>query len=55
LGIPSPKASDFDRNLDSKIRSEQQTTPGQLTVGGRRLLLTSGFQIEISFKFETFY
>ena len=52
LGIPSPKASDFDRNLDLKIREEQQTTSGQQTVGGRRLLLTSDFQIEISFKFE---
>jgi len=55
LGIPSPKASDFDRNLDLKIRGEQQTTSGQQTVGGRRLLLTSDFQIEISFKFEVFF
>jgi len=54
LGISSPKASDFDRNLDLKIRGEQQTS-GQQTVGGRRLLLTSDFQIEISFKFEIFY
>jgi len=52
LGISSPKASDFDSNLDSKIRAEQQTTSGQQTVGGRRLLLTSNFQIEISFIFE---
>jgi len=38
-----------------KIRSEQQTTSGQQTVGGRRLLLTSDFQIEISIKFEIFF
>jgi len=55
LGISSPKASDFDRNFDLKIRGEQQTTSGQQTVGGRRLLLTSDFQIEISFKFDFFY
>jgi len=63
LGNSSPKASDFDRNLDLKIRGEQQTTSGRqtvgkegsLTVGGRRLLLTSDFQIEISFKFGFFY
>jgi len=54
LGISSPKASDFDRNLDLKIRGEQQTTSGPQTVGGRRLLLTSDFQIEISFKLEFF-
>jgi len=54
LDISSPKASDFDRNLDWKIRGEQQTASGQQTVGGRRLLLTSDFQIEISFKFDTF-
>jgi len=55
LGISSPKVSDFDRNLDLKIRGEQQTTSGPQTVGGRRLLLTSDFQIEIPFKFEIFY
>jgi len=54
LGIFSTKASDFERNLDSKIRGEQKTTSGQQTVGGRRLLLISDFQIEISFKFEIF-
>jgi len=55
LGISSPKASDFDRNLDLKIRGEQQTTSGPQTAGGRLLLLTSDFQIGISFKFEIFY
>jgi len=54
LGIPSP-ASDFDKNLDLKIRVEQQTTSGQQTVRGRRLLLTSDFQIKNSFKFEIYY
>jgi len=61
VGISSPKASNFDRNLDLKIRGEQQTTLGQQTVGGRCfmshgcLLPTSDFQIEISFKFEIFH
>jgi len=55
LGIPSPKASDFDRNLDLKIRGEQQTTSEQQTVGGRRLQLTSAFQIEISCKKIEFF
>jgi len=55
-GISSTTASKFDRNLDLKIRAgEQQTTPGQQTVRGRRLLLTSDFLIEISFKFEINY
>jgi len=49
LGISSTKASDFQRNRDLKIRGEQQTTSGQQTVYGRRLLLTSDFQIEIFF------
>jgi len=39
------------KNLDLKIRYEQQTS-GQQTQGDRRLLLTSDFKIEISFKFE---
>jgi len=55
LGITSTKASDFDRNLDLPVLCEQQTTSGQKSVGGRRLLLTSNFLIEISFKFEIFY
>jgi len=50
LGITCIKASDFERNLVLKIRGEQQTTLGQQTVRGRRLLLTSDFQIEISLK-----
>jgi len=55
LGNISIKKFKFERNLDLKIRGEQQTTSGPQTVGGRRLLLTSDFQIEISFKFEIFY
>jgi len=55
LGITCIKASDFERNLVLKIRGEQQATLGQQTVGGRRLLLTSDFQIEISLKIEIFY
>jgi len=55
LGISSPKASDFDRNLDLKTRGEQQTTSGPQTVGGRCLLLTLNFHIEFFFfKFEIF-
>ena len=49
------KASDFERNLDLKIRGEQQITSGQQSPGGRRLLLTLEFQIEIPFKIGSFY
>ena len=54
LGITSIKASDFERNLNLKIRGEQQTSR-QRSVGCRRLLLTSDFPIEIFFKIESFY
>jgi len=36
------------------MRGEQQTS-GQQRIGGRRLLLISDFQIEISLKIEKFY
>jgi len=55
LGISITRAVDFERNLDLKIRSEQQTAPGRQTQRGRRLSLTSDTQIEISFKIESFY
>jgi len=55
-GITRIKASDFKRNFDLKICDEQHTTSGQQTVGGRRLLITLDFQIEIiSFKFDFFF
>jgi len=53
VGTSSIKASDFERNLDLKIRREQQTSE-QSTQGGRNLLLISDFRIEISFKIESF-
>jgi len=51
LGIYSTKGSDFERNLDLKIRCESQTS-GRQTQGRRRLLITSNFQIKISFKLK---
>jgi len=49
------QAFDFERNLDLKIRGGQQTASGQQTRGGRRPLLPSDFQIEVSFAMGSFY
>jgi len=49
----SIRARDFERNLDLRIRGEQTTL--QQSLGVRRLLLTSDFQIKISFKIKSFY
>jgi len=49
LNITCVEASDFERDPYSKIRGEQQTTPGQQTVEDRRLLLTSDFDLQIEF------
>jgi len=55
LDISYTKASDFEGNIYLKNRCGQQTTTGRQTRGSRHLLLTSDFQIEASFKIESFY
>jgi len=45
----------FWKNLDLKIGGEQQIASGQQNRGGRCLLLSSDFQIKISFQIRSFY